>query len=75
MSHPPKESSPMMIQHRVKDILTFIPFAEGEPHGMAYLSGLYSSFGKKKKIFKDMKAIWGLLQSTEGQKTKFPSFR
>ena len=30
---------------------------------------------KKKRLFKDMKAIRGLLQSTEGQKTQFPSFR
>ena len=68
----------MTIQHRVTALRSLlIPLAKGEPNGMGYLSGLYASFGRKKKkrLFKDMKAIRGLLQSTEGQKTQFPSFR
>ena len=67
----------MTIQHRVTALHSvFIPLAKREPNRMGYLSGLYDSFGRKKKrLFKDMKAIQGLLQSTEGQKTQFPSFR
>ena len=69
----------MTIQHRVTALCSLlIPLAKSEPNGMGYLSGLYASFGRKKKkkrLFKDMKAIRGLLQSTEGQKTQFPSFR
>ena len=40
----------MTIQHRVTALRSLlIPLAKGEPNGMGYLSGLYASFGRKKK--------------------------
>lgn len=67
-----------MIRHRAKDSLAFHTC-----RGLSMTLNIWNDLPAwiifllwgKKKIFKEMKSIWEILQNAEGQKSKFPSFR